>query len=570
MPTVHAPFVPNKQVQAMLEKMQFKGRLGRHEQGRSSPLQPQRNSRPSGPLDPHRLKMPINFVAAPTALCTTTPPDCADNNTDSHTANQVRQQNAHLQAQLQQAQADLDATRAELKDARSRLGVAHRELAQLRKACPSTALPPCSTCKQPGHLPSSCPLKQQAKTGTPPQRPGEPDCAHFIKTGVCRFGAKCRFNHPPTHTPPVSETGKPAEPPQPQPSVPTAAPHARAYTALHGRTNTAPNKPGLGYKAPPLFEYANRKGACSICGDETSLVLWYTDRVRLPDHYSNDPDKYDAPLKRAHDNLQICTNCRTTHPKLLHLQLIFNRSLAYCPNAVRHYLAAYANVAATCVRLAALASDADIDTAAAAALPEIQVPQDTTDTDHTRPNAGYVIALSAAQVSTEAAQQKNMPLVKAAVALVHAARQHAFSTKLHPRLQEHLDGLQLPDVSTPPVQVNDVQVNDAASHTAIIALTKQNDEAEKMLAAQQQQLHLLDRYIVDLLNMPPSPALDQVQESVQNLHAAAQQTLVNAQQAFTQAGNVTPQHVAQLERAVHIAQQMHALTGASMTALGLT
>ena len=30
----------------------------------------------------------------------------------------------------------------------------------------------------------------------PPVRPGEPDCSYFIKTGVCKFGATCKFNHP--------------------------------------------------------------------------------------------------------------------------------------------------------------------------------------------------------------------------------------------------------------------------------------------------------------------------------------------------------------------------------------
>ena len=27
--------------------------------------------------------------------------------------------------------------------------------------------------------------------------PGQPDCHFFIKTGHCKFGEDCRFNHPP-------------------------------------------------------------------------------------------------------------------------------------------------------------------------------------------------------------------------------------------------------------------------------------------------------------------------------------------------------------------------------------
>ncbi|KAB2033581.1 hypothetical protein ERO13_D04G026000v2 [Gossypium hirsutum] len=33
--------------------------------------------------------------------------------------------------------------------------------------------------------------------GPYPERPGEPDCSYYIRTGLCRFGATCRFNHPP-------------------------------------------------------------------------------------------------------------------------------------------------------------------------------------------------------------------------------------------------------------------------------------------------------------------------------------------------------------------------------------
>ena len=29
-----------------------------------------------------------------------------------------------------------------------------------------------------------------------PERPGQRDCAFFLRTGTCRFGSNCRFNHP--------------------------------------------------------------------------------------------------------------------------------------------------------------------------------------------------------------------------------------------------------------------------------------------------------------------------------------------------------------------------------------
>ena len=33
--------------------------------------------------------------------------------------------------------------------------------------------------------------------GSYPERPGEPDCTYYLRTGLCRFGLSCRFNHPP-------------------------------------------------------------------------------------------------------------------------------------------------------------------------------------------------------------------------------------------------------------------------------------------------------------------------------------------------------------------------------------
>lgn len=35
------------------------------------------------------------------------------------------------------------------------------------------------------------------ESGPYPERIGEPDCSYYIRTGLCRFGSTCRFNHPP-------------------------------------------------------------------------------------------------------------------------------------------------------------------------------------------------------------------------------------------------------------------------------------------------------------------------------------------------------------------------------------
>ncbi|KAK8961250.1 hypothetical protein KSP40_PGU008245 [Platanthera guangdongensis] len=33
--------------------------------------------------------------------------------------------------------------------------------------------------------------------GSYPEHPGEPDCTYYLRTGLCRYGITCRFNHPP-------------------------------------------------------------------------------------------------------------------------------------------------------------------------------------------------------------------------------------------------------------------------------------------------------------------------------------------------------------------------------------
>lgn len=35
-----------------------------------------------------------------------------------------------------------------------------------------------------------------AQTSPYPDRPGEPDCLFYLRTGLCGYGSNCRFNHP--------------------------------------------------------------------------------------------------------------------------------------------------------------------------------------------------------------------------------------------------------------------------------------------------------------------------------------------------------------------------------------
>jgi hypothetical protein len=38
---------------------------------------------------------------------------------------------------------------------------------------------------------------ESMEPGPYPKRIGEPDCSYYMRTGLCRFGMTCKFNHPP-------------------------------------------------------------------------------------------------------------------------------------------------------------------------------------------------------------------------------------------------------------------------------------------------------------------------------------------------------------------------------------
>lgn len=35
-----------------------------------------------------------------------------------------------------------------------------------------------------------------AQSAAYPDRPGEPNCLYYLRTGLCGYGSNCRYNHP--------------------------------------------------------------------------------------------------------------------------------------------------------------------------------------------------------------------------------------------------------------------------------------------------------------------------------------------------------------------------------------
>jgi len=58
---------------------------------------------------------------------------------------------------------------------------------------------------------------QMLQNGEFPERPGQPECEFFMKTGNCKYKSACRYHHPRNHLPtsspcPLSEKGLPLRP----------------------------------------------------------------------------------------------------------------------------------------------------------------------------------------------------------------------------------------------------------------------------------------------------------------------------------------------------------------------
>ena len=52
-----------------------------------------------------------------------------------------------------------------------------------------------------------------------PERPGQPECQHYLRTGSCRFGVHCKFHHPRnpsavSHTVPSTDASSLPPPPK--------------------------------------------------------------------------------------------------------------------------------------------------------------------------------------------------------------------------------------------------------------------------------------------------------------------------------------------------------------------
>ncbi|KAJ0681611.1 putative transcription factor C3H family [Helianthus annuus] len=73
------------------------------------------------------------------------------------------------------------------------------------------------------------------ESGSYPVREGEPDCSYYIRTGLCRFGATCRFNHPPNRSLAIATAKMRGEYPE-RPGQPECQYYLKTGTCKFGAT----------------------------------------------------------------------------------------------------------------------------------------------------------------------------------------------------------------------------------------------------------------------------------------------------------------------------------------------
>ncbi|XP_065852808.1 zinc finger CCCH domain-containing protein 37 isoform X2 [Euphorbia lathyris] len=69
-----------------------------------------------------------------------------------------------------------------------------------------------------------------------PDRPGEPDCPYFLKTQRCKYGSKCKFNHPKYNLAPVGSENSGVFVLPERPSEPTCAFYMKTGNCKFGAT----------------------------------------------------------------------------------------------------------------------------------------------------------------------------------------------------------------------------------------------------------------------------------------------------------------------------------------------
>lgn len=186
--------------------------------------------------------------------------------------------------------------------------------------------------------PQSClPVSGGAPPSVFPQRPGEPDCRDYLRTGRCKYGDSCKYHHPPG-VQSGGGTKKPLNPNEPvfpiRPNEPSCQYYLKHGTCKFGQSCKFHHPPhvlasGGGPSGAVLMNMAGGKGlggqqlyaidGSGAVGDLQQVVQLLPQRPGEPDciyFLRNGRCKYGATCKYHHP---LTNNTTQSHPQS-HLQ----------------------------------------------------------------------------------------------------------------------------------------------------------------------------------------------------------------------------------------------------------
>ncbi|KAK4803086.1 hypothetical protein SAY86_001289 [Trapa natans] len=141
------------------------------------------------------------------------------------------------------------------------------------------------------------------ETGSYPERPGEPDCSYYIRTGLCRFGATCRFNHPANRKLAIANAIMKGEYPE-RPGQPECQYYLKTGTCKFGAT----------------CKFNHPKDKAGIAGRVSLNALGYPLR----------PDEVECSYYLRTGQCKFGSTCKFHHPQLSNLMVPLSGSM-YAP-----------------------------------------------------------------------------------------------------------------------------------------------------------------------------------------------------------------------------------------------
>ncbi|KAL7584556.1 zinc finger CCCH domain-containing protein ZFN-like isoform X1 [Lactuca sativa] len=144
--------------------------------------------------------------------------------------------------------------------------------------------------------------RESMESGPYPVREGEPDCSYYIRTGLCRFGATCRFNHPPNRKLAIATAKMRGEYPE-RPGQPECQYYLKTGTCKFGAT----------------CKFHHPREKAGIAGQVSLNVLGYPLR----------PNEAECAYYLRTGQCKFGNTCKFHHPQPSNMMVAFSGSPVY-------------------------------------------------------------------------------------------------------------------------------------------------------------------------------------------------------------------------------------------------